>query len=312
VTTAVAFMAFAQIPADAVLLETGMGGTFDATNVVERPLACAITSISMDHMHYLGDTLAKIAQEKANIMKPGVPCVSVTQADTAAAILAASAARIGAPLKRQGHEWLVEADAAGGLRFRGEREVWKTPEPNLLGGHQHQNIGAALAALEQAGFAIPAFAVRAGLRNIQWPARAQKLKRGPLVEALPWSWEVYLDGGHNEGGGRALAGLIDEHWRDRPLHVIAGMLTTKAAEDFLVHLAPRAASFTAVPVPGHAVAYAPEALAKAASQAGLTRIDVADSSLAAVRRVKALTPAQGRVLICGSLYLAGEVLRENA
>jgi dihydrofolate synthase/folylpolyglutamate synthase len=311
VTTAVAFLAFSRIPADAVLLETGLGGTFDATNVVQNPLATVITSISMDHMQYLGDTIAKIAQEKANIMKPGAPCVSVAQHDDASAVLAATAQKIGAVLKIQNRDWRIQADERGGLIFTGERETWKTPEPNLLGRHQHQNIGAALAALEQAGFAIPAFALRAGMRGIDWPARAQKLKDGPLVAALSWACELWLDGGHNEGGGRVLAALIDEYWQGQQLHVIAGMLSTKAAEDFLVHLAPRAASFTAVPVPGHAAAYTPGDLALAAGRVKFPNVGAANSLVEAVERIKSIAVGRYRVLICGSLYLAGEVLKEN-
>lgn len=311
VTTALAFMAFSQIPADVVLLETGMGGTYDATNVISRPLTTVITSISMDHMQYLGDTIAKIAQEKANIMKSGVACVSVAQPADAIAVLDATATRIGAPLKMQDRQWFIDRDDPTGLRFRGERETWRIPSPNLLGRHQHQNIGAALAALEQSGFAIPSFALRSGMRAIDWPARAQRLRTGPLVQALPWSWEVFLDGGHNAGGGQAIAALIDDYWRDRPLHVVAGMLNTKAAEDFLVSLAPRAKSFTAVPVPGHAAAYVPESLAQVAAKVGFSNVGVAASPLDAVDRIKALTPAQGRMLVCGSLYLAGEVLKEN-
>ncbi|MBL8630825.1 MAG: bifunctional folylpolyglutamate synthase/dihydrofolate synthase [Rhodospirillaceae bacterium] len=312
VTTAVAFMAFSRIPADAVLLETGLGGTFDATNVIAKPLVTAISSISMDHMQYLGDTLPKIAQEKANIMKAGVPCVTVAQDSSVLDVLAATASRVGAVLKIQEHDWRIASDDRGGLNFTGQRETWKTPEPNLLGRHQHQNIGLALAALEQSGFAIPAFGLRGGIRNIYWPARAQKLKEGPIVTALSWACEAWLDGGHNEGGGRVLAALIDEYWTDQPLHVVAGMLTTKAAEDFLAHLAPRAASFTAVPVPGHAAAYTPVDLSAAASRVNFPNAGVADTVVAAVERIKATATGRFRVLICGSLYLAGEVLKENS
>lgn len=312
VTTAVAFLAFSRIPADAVLLETGLGGTFDATNVIAKPMVTGITSISMDHTQYLGGTLAKIAQEKANIMKPGVPCITVAQAPEVMDVIAATAQRVGASLKVQDRDWRIVADDRGGLAFTGEHETWKTPEPNLLGRHQHQNIGAALAILEHSGFAIPAFALRSGIRNIDWPARAQRLKDGPLVTALSWACEVWLDGGHNEGGGRVLGALIDEYWRDQPLHVVAGMLTTKAAEDFLVHLAPRAASFTAVPVPGHAAAYTPDDLAAAAGRVSFSQVGIADSVLQAIERIKAINTGRFRVLICGSLYLAGEVLKENA
>jgi dihydrofolate synthase / folylpolyglutamate synthase len=311
VTTAVAFLAFSRIPADIVLLETGMGGTFDATNVVARPRVTVITSISMDHMQFLGDTIAKIAQEKANIMKPGVPCVSVAQHPDAAAVLTATAARVGATLFVQDQHWRIAADERGGLMFSGLTEIWKTPEPNLLGRHQHQNIGVALAALEQSGFAIPAFGLRSGIRNIDWPARAQHLKAGPLVTSLSWACELWLDGGHNEGGGRVLSALIAEYWKDQQLHVIAGMLTTKAAEDFLVHLAPHTTSFTAVPVPGHDAAYTPKDLAAAATRAGLQAAASADSVAEAVERIKSIAVGRYRVLICGSLYLAGHVLKDH-
>lgn len=312
VTTAVAFLAFSRIPADAVLLETGLGGTFDATNVIAKPLVTAIASISMDHMQHLGNTLSRIAQEKANIMKPGVACVSVAQTPEALAVLEATAAKTGAPLKLQDRDWRIEQADGVGLKFSGEHETWAVPTPNLLGRHQHQNVGLALAALEQSGFAIPSFALRSGIRNIDWPARAQRLKSGPLAEALSWACEVWLDGGHNEGGGRALAALMDEHWQDAPVHVVAGMLTTKAAEDFLVHLAPRAASFTAAPVPGHDAAYTPVNLAAAAGKAGFKNVATANSVLQAVEHIKAHAVGRFRILICGSLYLAGEVLKDNA
>jgi dihydrofolate synthase/folylpolyglutamate synthase len=315
-TTAVAFKAFAEIPADAVLLETGLGGTFDATNVVERPLTTVLTSISMDHMQHLGDTLAKIAQEKANIMKPGVPCVSVRQHVDAATVIAATAARVGCDLLIQDRDWSIAADDRGGLTFRGTAVEWKTPLPNLPGRHQHQNAGAALAALEAAaqrsGLLVPAFAVRQGLRAIDWPARAQRLTQGPIVDTLPGAWETWLDGGHNEGGGAALADLIDEHWGDRPLHIVAGMLATKPARDFLNHLARRAASFTAVEIPGHPSAYAAGALADVARETGIGTVATASDTLAAVHALPRDGAPPSRVLICGSLYLAGEVLRRHA
>ncbi len=312
-TTAVAFKAFAEIPADAVLLETGLGGTFDATNVIDHPLATVVTSISMDHMQFLGDTVAKIAQEKANIMKPGVPCISVAQSRDAVDVLIATAARIGAPLLLQDRAWSIAPDAQGGSQFSGASARWRVPTLNLPGRHQIQNAGAALAALEQAaarsGLMMPAFAVRSGLRSIEWPARAQKLNDGPLVAVLPRSWETWLDGGHNEGGGAALAQLIDDEWRDRPLHVIAGMLTTKPAQDFLHHLVGRSASFTAVQIPGHPAAYAPAVLADIARTVGFTTVRSAGDLSAACAALP--RDANARVLICGSLYLAGEVLRAN-
>ena len=309
VTTAVAFMAFARIPADVVLLETGLGGRFDATNVIARPAVTALSSISMDHMQYLGDTLAKIAGEKAAIMKAGVPCVCVAQKDEAAQVIAAYAHDIGAPLLVQDETWRIEADAFGGLLFSGKHNRWKAPVPALPGRHQIENAGLALAALDQSPFAIPAFALRLGMRSVAWPARAQRLRRGPLVNALPGSWELWLDGGHNAGGGQAVADLAEDIWGDAPLHLICGMLSTKVADDYLRPLARRAARFTAVPIASSDAALAPAELAAAAARVGMKDVAVAGSVVEAVKRIE--PQGRGRVLICGSLYLAGEVLREN-
>lgn len=309
VTTAVAFLAFAQIPADVVLLETGLGGRFDSTNVIAKPAVTVLSSISMDHMQYLGETLALIAGEKAAIMKPGVPCVSAAQKPEAMDVIAAAAREIGAPLKVQNADWSI-TEEGGGLVFKGEHNAWKTPLPPLPGRHQYENAGLALAALDQSPFAIPPFALRSGFRNVEWPARAQHLRQGPLVNALPAGWELWLDGGHNAGGGAAVAALAAERWGDAPLHLICGMLTTKAAEDYLRPLAARAASFTAVPIPGNDTAFAPADLAAAAKAAGHKNVNTAEEVSAAL---KAISPdGRGRVLICGSLYLAGEVLKANS
>jgi len=311
VTTAVAFLAFARIPADVTLLETGLGGRFDATNVVARPIVTALSSISMDHMQYLGDTLAAIAAEKAAIMKPGVPCVSVAQEPEALAVIADYARTIGAPLKLQDRDWRIRSPREGSFAFEGEAVQWPAPAPSLPGRHQYENSGLALAALEQTGLPIPPFAVRSGLRNIDWPARAQHLKKGPLARMLPSGWELWLDGGHNEGAGRVIADLAAERWSDAPLHIICGMLSTKAAPDFLRHLKAHAASFTAVGI-HNAAAYAPEELSAAARAAGVADPVTAPSPEEALRSIVANGTRRSRVLICGSLYLAGEVLRENA
>ena len=315
VTTALALMAFARIPADVVLLETGLGGRFDATNVIARPAVTALSSISMDHMQYLGDTLALIAGEKAAIMKPGVVCVSVAQASEAARVIAAAAADIGAPLKIQSADWRLEPDGHGGLVFAGAHGPWKAPLPSLLGPHQIENAGLALAALDQSPFAIPGFAIRSGMRKVSWPARAQKLKRGPLMNQLPAGWELWLDGGHNAGGGRAIAALAAEAWSDAPLHLVCGMLSTKVAEDYLRPLASRAASLTAVPIASSDAGLAPADLAAAAKRAGFADVHTAVSVGAALERVTGDVPGdltrRPRVLISGSLYLAGEVLKEN-
>jgi dihydrofolate synthase/folylpolyglutamate synthase len=262
----------------------------------------------MDHMQYLGDTLAKIAGEKAAIMKSGVTCVSVAQKQDAADVIAAAAAEIGAIVKTQNLHWKIE-EQGDGLLFTGERNVWKVPLPSLPGRHQFENAGLALAALEQSPFAIPFFALRSGFRNVSWPARAQKLKEGPLVVLLPPRWELWLDGGHNAGGGAAIAALAADEWGDAPLHLVCGMLTTKAAEDYLRPLAAHAASFTAVPIPGNDTAFTPAELAAAAKAAGHKHVNISDDVEAAL---KAISPeGRARVLICGSLYLAGEVLKAN-
>ncbi len=309
VTTAVAFLAFARIPADVVLLETGLGGRYDATNIIAKPLVTALSSISMDHMQYLGDTLAKIAGEKAAIMKPGVPCVSVAQQPEALQVIEDAAAQIGAPLNLQNREWRVES-VGQGLSFTSATNTWKTPLPSLPGVHQYDNAGLALAALDQSGFAIPAFAFKGGLRHVEWPARAQHLRKGPLVGLLPPSWDLWLDGGHNAGAGGVVAALAESLWSDAPLHLICGMLETKAAADYLRPLVPHAASFTAVPIPANDTSYSPAALAEIARGVGMKDVNAATSVTEAVQKIP--HHARARVLICGSLYLAGDVLRENS
>ena len=309
VTTAVAFLAFSQIPADVVLLETGLGGRFDATNVIARPRVTALSSISMDHMQYLGDTLTAIAGEKAAIMKRGVPCVSVAQSREAADVIVVAAQDIGAPLKLQNHHWTVSERGSDGLSFAGENNQWQLPLPGLLGKHQYDNTGLALAALDQSAFAIPPFAVRAGMRKVEWPARAQRLTRGSLVDLLSSGWELWLDGGHNAGAGAVIAALAAEVWADRPLHLVCSMLTTKAAEDYLRPLAKVAASFTAVPNPGNDMAFSPADLAAAATAAGMKQVEIAEDAAQALAR---LPGTRGRVLICGSLYYAGEILKQNS
>lgn len=310
VTTAVAFLAFARIPADITLLEVGLGGRFDATNVVAHPKVTVLTSISMDHMQYLGDTLAAIAGEKAAIMKPGVPCVSVAQKPEALAVIEQYARAVGSRLLLQDRDWRVSTPREGSLSFEGETARWSTPAPSLSGRHQFDNAGLAFAALEQTGLPIPAFGLRSGMRNIDWPARAQRLSEGPLVGLLPVGWELWLDGGHNEGAGRVIAALAAEQWSDAPLHIVCGMLSTKAAVDFLRHLVPHAASFTAVPI-ANDMAYTPDELAAAARAAGFDAPAISDTPGAALRAIIATGKPRSRILICGSLYLAGEILRDN-
>ncbi len=236
ITTAAAFLAFSRTPADIVLLETGLGGRLDATNVVRRPAATAITPISLDHQAFLGDTIAAIAGEKAGILKSGAPAIIGPQMPEAAAVFAAHAAAVGAPLLRFGQEWRCTA-TGDGMRYEGPGWRYDLPLPSLPGAHQIINAGTAIACLEQlTGFQIAGEAIARGLRRIDWPARLQRLTHGPLVEMLPEGSELWLDGGHNPGAGAALAAMA-AGWHDRPLDLVVGMLNTKDAAGFLAPLA---------------------------------------------------------------------------
>ena len=308
ITTAAAFLAFARTPADIVLLEVGLGGRLDATNVVRRPAVTAITPVSLDHQAFLGDTVATIAGEKAGILKPEVAAVIAPQPSEAAAVIEARAAAVSAPLYRARHEWRCEASGAG-MRYEGERWHLDLPLPSLIGAHQIVNAGTAIACLERlSGFDIPAEAIAGGLRHIDWPARLQLLRRGPLVDAVPPDWEVWLDGGHNPLAGEVL-GDVAAGWRDRPLYLVIGMMNTKDAAGFIAPLANHAGALWAVTIPGEKNALPAEAIATAAASVGL-RAQTADSILAAIRDIP-MHDVNGRVLICGSLYFAGKVLAEN-
>jgi dihydrofolate synthase/folylpolyglutamate synthase len=308
ITTAAAFLAFARTPADAVLLEVGLGGRLDATNLVRRPAATAITPISLDHQAFLGDTIAAIAGEKAGILKPGAPAILAPQPPEAEAVLEARARAIGAPLYRWGEDWR-SFPAEGGMRYEGREWRLDLPRPALPGAHQIVNAGAAVACLEHlADLPVSAAAIAAGLRRIEWPARLQHLTRGPLVAMLPAGWEVWLDGGHNPGAGAVLAEAA-AGWRDRPLFLVVGMLNTKDAAGFLKPLAPFAKTLEAVRIPGEENALPAAALAAAAASAGLAA-RTAPSLAAALARI-AGESAGGRVLICGSLHLAGVVLADH-
>jgi dihydrofolate synthase / folylpolyglutamate synthase len=310
ITTAAAFLAFARTPADVVLLETGLGGRLDATNVVHRPAVTAITPISLDHQAFLGDTIAAIAGEKAGILKPGAPAVIGPQPADAAAVFDTRAAEIGAPLSRFGREWRCAAKGKG-MRYEGRRWQFDLPLPSLLGAHQIANSGAAIASLEQLeGLPLSRDAIAEGLGRIDWPARLQRLTRGPLLEMLPDGWELWLDGGHNPGAGEVLAGAA-AGWGDRPLHLVVGMLNTKDAAGFLAPLAPRARALYAVTIPGEDNPLPAAAIAAAARTVGLP-VTEQPSVAAALHEIAARNDAPARVLICGSLHLAGTVLAENA
>jgi dihydrofolate synthase/folylpolyglutamate synthase len=310
ITTAAAFLAFERTPADLLLLETGLGGRLDATNVIERPLVTAITPVSMDHMQFLGDSLAAIAGEKAGILKAGVPAAIGPQPPEAMGVIEARAAEIGAPLYRFGAEWSIEPDG-NGFVYRGPMGSRRLPRPNLPGRHQIDNAAVALACLDLMGpgFGLTQAHIAAGLTSADWPARLQRLTQGPLPELLPSGTELWLDGGHNEAAGAVLAEMA-KGWQDRPLHLVFGMLDTKEPRAFLAHLAPFVRSLQAVPIPGeHATLTAAQSAAHARA-VGIPAAE-ADGVEAAVAAILEAELRPCRILICGSLYLAGTVLADN-
>ncbi len=310
ITTISGLALFAQQPADAVVLEVGMGGRFDATNVVPRPAVSVITPVSMDHAEYLGDTVAKIAGEKAGILKRGRPAVIARQTPEAMAVIEAAADASRSRLLVSGLDWFARPEN-GRFVFQDEDGLIDAPPPRLAGAHQYENAGAALMAVKAAGFAVSEAEVVRGLTSVEWPARLQRLT-GDVARALPEGAEVWLDGGHNPGGGEVLAEAIRamDARSPRPLVMVAGMLSTKDPRGFLEHFTAFGPKLHAVPF-GYPAALGAEALAEAARSLGINaRAEASlETALAATRAQDWPTPP--RVLITGSLYLAGEVLAQD-
>ena len=304
ITTCAAILAMSRVPADYTLLEVGLGGRLDATNVVARPRLAVITPVSMDHPHYLGDTLASIAAEKAGILKRAVPCVVGPQADVATDVIETRAAALGAPLLAHGQHWHV-TEEHGRLVFQDEHGLRDLPLPNLPGHHQIENAGAALAALRWLGAGDAA--LEGAVIRADWPARMQRLRHGPLTEAAPGA-EIWLDGGHNPAAGQALARHLAT-LPARPTHLVCGMLNTKDIGGYLAPMAPHVRGLTAVSIPGEANTLPAGATARAANAVGLSA-STAPSPLAAIRDIAA-QEGRARILICGSLYLAGRILQQN-
>ena len=313
ITTAVGLLLFARHPADVLLMEVGLGGRLDATNVVDNPLATIVTRISVDHTDFLGPTLDKIAAEKAGILKRGVPAIVAAQQRDALAVLERQAARLSAPLKIAGEDWSA-TEERGRLVYQDEAGLLDLPAPKLYGRHQFENAGLAIAALRALPqFKISPAAFEAGMVKADWPARLQRLGHGRLVELAPAGSELWLDGGHNPDGGRAIAAALAdlEERVSRPLVLIVGMLASKDCEGFLRNFIGLARRLIAVPVPNAEKGLTAEAVADAARAIGLaaTSRDNLDEALDAARKLDLDPPP--RILITGSLYLAGEVLREN-
>ena len=300
VLTAAALLLFARNPAELCVLEVGLGGRFDATNVIPHPAACAIASISMDHKDFLGGTLAKIAGEKAGIVKPGAPAVTGWQVQEVMQVLREEAASKGAHLLARDEAWSIEPYGHG-LRYQDSQGTLILPKPGLSGAFQHDNAGIARAAIRAANLGLPDEALARGVASAQWPARMQRLT-GHLGAMLPPEWELWLDGGHNPGGGEALAAHL-AGWKDRPAHVIVGMKRSKDAAEFLRPILPHAASLWAVAEPEQHLALSVDDIVAASGGVAKPGPVIAE----ALAQLPKDRPA--RVLICGSLYLAGEALK---
>lgn len=304
ITTIAGILAFSEIAADYTLLEVGLGGLLDATNIVDKPALTVITPVSIDHTQFLGETLPEIAREKAGIIKRGVPCVVGPQPDEALEVIESTANRLGAPLLVYGQHWHV-FEERGRLIYQDETGLLDLPLPTLIGAHQIQNAGIAITALRHLGFDEPA--CEAAVTDAKWPARLQHLQHGPLIDAAGHA-ELWLDGGHNPAAGLALAEALTR-LPNRPLHLICGMLNTKDIAGYLRPLAARAQTLHAVSIPNEVNTLPAAQTAKAATDVGMTAFE-ADSVKSAINAITKTTP-NARILICGSLYLAGVILREN-
>jgi dihydrofolate synthase/folylpolyglutamate synthase len=313
--TAAAFLAFSRHPADVVLLEVGLGGRLDATNVIAHPALCVLTPISIDHVQYLGDDLATIAFEKAGILKPRAPCVVAGQDAAVLRVIEARGADVAAPLIKFGADWRLGDISAAGFEVMAGGQSIKLPPPALPGRHQFDNAGLAVAALRNlGGFEVPDAALAQGLTGVRWPARLQRLGGG-LAAKLPDGAELWLDGGHNPAAAQVLADTV-RMWRaretgERAFYLVVGMMNVKDVAAFLAPFAGLASAVIGVKIPGEVNALSADEICRQARQSGLRTL-AADDMAAAMTMIaqdsNAAAAAPLRVLICGSLYLAGSVL----
>lgn len=314
ITTAAALLLFAEHAADVLLLEVGLGGRLDATNVIDDPLVSVITPVSMDHEKFLGEDLSVIAVEKAGIIKPGVPVVCAAQDDDALPVIERVAARNRSPFQLFGQDFVAQTDQ-GRMAYQDENGLIDLPLPQLGGMHQVANAGLAIAALDAAGLLPEEEEIASGLKNVNWPGRLQPITHGPLLSLCPEGSEVWLDGGHNPGAGVSIAAFLGEQEErsPRPLYVIAGMLTTKDPIGFFRPFEGLVRHVGTVPISSTTTARTPDDLADLARCAGLeaTPFQSLDAALADVAACAEKDGEPPRILICGSLYLAGEALARN-
>jgi dihydrofolate synthase / folylpolyglutamate synthase len=313
ITTAAGLLLFARHSADLLLLEVGLGGRLDATNVIDHPLVSVITPVSFDHAEYLGDSLGQIAQEKAGILKADVPAIVAAQPREALAAIERQAARVKAPIKIAGEDWTA-TEERGRLVYQDDAGLLDLPAPKLYGRHQFENAGVAIAALRAIGeLKLPAAAFETGIAKADWPARMQRLTQGPLAALAPPGSELWLDGGHNADGGRAIANALAdlEERVSRPLVLVVGMLATKDCESFLRNFTGLARRIVAVAIPNQEKSLEANTIADTARAVGIPAQASGNiaSALSEIGRVELEAPP--RILITGSLYLAGEVLKAN-
>jgi dihydrofolate synthase/folylpolyglutamate synthase len=312
IETAAAFLLFARNRADVLLLEVGLGGRLDATNVIERPLATVITPVSLDHAEFLGDTVTLVAAEKAGILKREVPAIVASQPRDALAVIERAAARVKAPIRIVGEDWTA-TEERGRMVYQDDAGLLDLPAPKLYGRHQFENAGVAIAALRASKLKLPPSAFESGIAKADWPARMQRLAQGPLPALLPTGSELWLDGGHNAEGGRAIANALAdlEERVSRPLVLVVGMLSTKDYAAFLKNFSGLARRLVAVPIPRQEKSLAAADVAGAAQGVGIPSQQAGDIAAALATIAGFGLDPPPRVLITGSLYLAGEVLAQN-
>lgn len=314
ITTAAALLLFVENSADALILEVGLGGRLDATNVIANPEVTIITSISLDHEQWLGDHLIDIANEKAGIIKKGVPVVIAPQTEEVMKTIITHAQNVGAPTIIGGRDFVVYEENSR-LVFQNKDRLLDLPLPTLQGKHQFDNAALALAALGASRFWSNELDFENGLRSVSWPARMQLINSGVLMDLCPSGSEIWLDGGHNPSAGTAMARLIADlnERQSKPLYLVAGMLNTKCPTGYFTAFNGLVRNVVTIPIKTAEASFSAEELAEFARKSGL-RCDAKESLEIALKHVTKLAKIEEtppRILICGSLYLAGEVLKKN-
>jgi len=315
ILTAVTFILFSEHQADAAIIEVGLGGRFDATNVVEDPAVSVIMPVSLDHESYLGDRVELIAAEKAGIIKRGVPVVvGAQESQTALDVITETAARLGSPALVYGQDFLAYGEN-GRLIYQDESGLMDLPPPRLSGRHQFANAAAAIAAVKAAGFEVSHAGAERAMNSVSWPGRMQRLPAGTLSDLAPHGSEVWIDGGHNPGAGLVMAEALTEQEErsPRPLFLIAGMINTKDQTGFFRAFHGIVRHVYTVPVTSSDASVPNEELAAHATEAGLSAepVNSVANALMLLRETWPAGETPPRILICGSLYLAGAVLKEN-